>query len=98
MDQAEALHLLLDQLERFRAQSYDQLVNAIGCDYHIEITGDSGERYQVEIDARWDSRAGGDVRVIGSIDDWGWNSVVPFSLSFLKKPNETYVTGGEASP
>jgi hypothetical protein len=47
--------------------------------------------YQVEIQFVWDDRAGGNVRVLGSIDDGGWHAWVPVSRSFLKSSDESFV-------
>jgi hypothetical protein len=39
----------------------------------------------------WDDRTGGDLRVIGSIDDGGWRAFRPLSSDFIVRPDGTFV-------
>jgi hypothetical protein len=57
----------------------------------FELRGPSGAEYQVEIEAVWDSRQKGHVRVIASIDDGGWRAFVPLCDSFIKAPDGSFV-------
>src|SRR5438874_858878 len=38
---------------------------------------------RVEVEALWDDRPDGNVRVMGSIDDGGWRAFVPLTESFV---------------
>ncbi len=87
----EARDLMERQLKSWRERSYADLVTRIGQSEHFEVTGPSGVRYQLEIQAVWDSRTGGDVRVLGSIDDGGWRAFVPPTDSFIKAPDGSFV-------
>ena len=45
-----------------------------------------GVTYQIEIEAFWDSEPGGDIRVLGSIDDGGWRAFAPLCDDFILTP------------
>jgi hypothetical protein len=45
----------------------------------------SEANYQIELNVFWDSKPGGDLRIIGSIDDSGWRAFVPLTESLIMK-------------
>jgi hypothetical protein len=69
MDREEALGLLNAKLDEYRKIPYADLAAKIGQEEFPEVVGPSGTEYQMEIQIRWDHKPGGDVRVMGSIDD-----------------------------
>mgnify|MGYP001814266335 FL=1 len=69
MNREEALSLLDAHLDRYRELSYAELSAKIGDEEFPEVVGASGAEYQMEIQIRWDHKPGGDVRVMGTIDD-----------------------------
>ncbi len=75
-EKSEARLLAEDALSRLRDIPYDQLVSRYhgSPEYRAEV-GPSGTEYQVEVQAFWDDREGGNLRVIVSIDDGGWRSL-----------------------
>ena len=92
MDKKEALQILSRVLEGYRAEPYDTLVNLIdGEPVTMEETGPSGQRYQLEIQAVWNGRHGGPVRVFGSIDDGGWRALSPLTDCFIKSPSGEFL-------
>lgn len=95
MDSDEALAILDRKLREYRAVSYRELVEMIGIPRVLSVRGSSGTSYQLEIQAFWDAKPGGDVRVLGSIDDGGMHAIVPPTLDFVKAPDGKFV--GEAS-
>jgi hypothetical protein len=56
-----------------------------------ELAGSSGAQYQLEITFHWDGPKGGDIRVIGSIDDGGWRAFLPLTRSFIKSADGSFV-------
>jgi hypothetical protein len=56
-----------------------------------ERTGVGTATYQIEIEVVWDGLKGGNVRVIGSVDDGGWRAWVPLTRSFVKEPSGRFV-------
>lgn len=90
MNRTEALSLLEEELGRFRLESYTDLVGRIKTGTLAETRpGDSGTEYQLEFTFIWDDRPGGNVRVLGSIDDGRWRAFVPITRSFIKSPDNT---------
>ena len=71
MDNEEARAILKTKLAEYRARSYADLVARVGELEVCEANGASGATYQMEIDVFWDGEPGGDIRVMGGIDDGG---------------------------
>ncbi len=87
MDKAEARALLAAELGRFRAMAYGELVRLIGAVQVVEVAGPSGTGYPVEVDVLRDDRRGGNLRVIGSIDDGGFRAALtPLGDDFVLTP------------
>jgi len=96
MDNEEAVAVLERELAALGGASYADLVARIAAGPRaIERSAPSGATYQMEIDVRWDDRPGGNVRVVGSIDDGQWRVFVPMTRSFIKAPDDSFVEGGE---
>lgn len=91
MDENEAQELLTRQLDRYRTRSHRELQSLITEPHVMELAGPSGTRYCIELQANWDHHVGGDLRVIGSIDDGGWRAFKPLSDDFIMRPDGTLV-------
>ena len=89
MDRNEAHALLRQQLDRYRARSHRELQALIAEPEVVELVGPSGTRFCVEVLAVWDRKVGGDIRVIGSIDDGGWRALTPLTDDFIMRPDGT---------
>ena len=90
MDNTEAIQLLESELTIFRDQPYADLIRQIPeRPLEYERSGASGAKYQLEIQFFWDNQPGGDVRVMGSIDDGGWRAFLPLNRSFIKSPDDS---------
>jgi hypothetical protein len=89
MNRAEALSLLDAHLDQYRKLSYADLTAKIGDEEFPEAVGPSGTEYQMEIQVRWDNKPGGDVRVMGSIDDGTFRGAFkPVCSDLLVRPDE----------
>ena len=92
MDQDEAIRHLEAVLDTLRSESYEMLAQLIGQGPLVrQRTGEADATYQIEIDVVWDGPQGGNVRVIGSVDDGGWRAWVPVTRSFAKEPSGRFV-------
>ena len=91
MNGIEARAVLEAHLESYRSAPYRDLVALIarGPDT-AEIRGASGAWYQIETLAVWDTSAGGDIHIIGSIDDGGWRAFVPVTDGFVMRPDGSF--------
>jgi hypothetical protein len=49
----------------------------------LETAAETGNEYQVEIEALWDGPPGGDIRVLFGIDDGGWRAFCPLTRDFV---------------
>jgi hypothetical protein len=106
MNTTEAKELIRSEVDNLRSRPYAVLRKMIG-DEPItgERTGPSGEQYQVEIRAFWDSRPDGNIRVQGIIDEsphksvfWNmpilrWIPIYTSSVThdFIKSPSDEFV-------
>jgi hypothetical protein len=52
---------------------------------------DDGGKYQIELQAFWDDQPDGNIRVLGSIDDGGMQSIFPLSSDFIVSPDGQFV-------
>ena len=92
MDKSEAHKILGEQLARF--SGYTELVPLVesGRVENFEVRGESGAKYQVEIQFFWDDKRRRIVRVVGSIDDGGIRAFVPLTETLLISPPESVTT------
>jgi hypothetical protein len=75
--------IIEDRLKELRKFSYGALVKLVGqvsCD---RVNGPDGGEYQVETETRWDSEAGGDVRVIAAVGGPGTSTFRPLTGTFI---------------
>jgi hypothetical protein len=90
MNDQEALELLERELAAFRELPYSDLAQRIGGSLTSECVGAAGAIYQIEIQVLWDDRPGGNVRVMGSIDDGGWRAFAPLTRSFIRRADGSF--------
>jgi len=92
MNKEEAKQILEVEIESFRVKSYAELVKMIDAElFTQERTGSSGKWYQISIQAFWDDKPHGNLRVIGSIDDGGLRAFIPLNEGFIKSRSNTFV-------
>jgi len=92
MNKEEAKQIISTGLEQFRTKPYSELVQMIDSKPITgERTGPSGQSYQIEIQAFWDGKPDGDIRVMCSIDDGGLRTFVPLTDDFIKSPSGDFV-------
>jgi hypothetical protein len=91
MDNVEAQGILARELTLYRVQSHTALQRLLKTQDTYEIQGPSGVTYQIEIQALWDSRRGGDLRVWGAIDDKGWSAFCPLTEGFIMAPDGAFI-------
>lgn len=91
MNKEEALRLLDQRLSTYRTAGYAALLRLLRDQDTLEVDGFGDTKYQVEIHAVWDDREGGNLRIIGSIDDGRWRAFVPLTSSFIVRPDGTFV-------
>jgi len=79
-------------LNSYRARSYADLVAIIGQAEGIDVSGPSGQRYQIEFNVLWDDKPGENVRVGASIDDGSFpRAYSPLTDDFIKAPDGSFV-------
>jgi hypothetical protein len=83
--------IIEDKLKKLRKFSYGELVELVGevsCD---RTDGPDGAEYQVETEARWDSKTGGDVRVIVAVDGAGVSTFRPLTDTFIMSADGSFI-------
>jgi len=91
MNKKEAKDFLIKFLDEYRAKSYSDLQYLLNTQDTLEVSADSGGKYQVEIQAVWDDKNGGNLRVIGAIDDGGLRAFVPLTDDFIISPAGEFI-------
>lgn len=91
MEEQIAQALIDTELCHLRLLPYSELVALIGKPSVKEILGADAKLYQLEIQAFWDSKRGGDVRVMVAADDSSWRAFHPLTDDFIMKPDGTFV-------
>ena len=91
----ESKWLLLRDLVAWRRRPDDELRALIDQEHPIHIRGRSGAEYQIEIHAVWDGKPGGDIRVLGAIDDGRWRACCPLTYGVLIPKPDQVPSGGE---
>ncbi len=91
MDTVEARRVLKERLAQYRLLPYADLVARIGNVEAVEIARGDGRPWELDFQFRWDGKSGGNVRVLGSIDDGGIRAFFPITDSFIKCPSEDLV-------
>jgi len=91
MDSHEGRAVVSEQLRRYRAMSYKELQRLLKEQDCFETRGPSGVSYQVEIEAVWDDRPGGNLRVFGHVDDGGLRAFDPLTEDFIMAPDGSIV-------
>jgi hypothetical protein len=69
MDTQEAQTVLAEQLFPYRGEGYKALQRLLAEPDIFEIQGPSGSAYRLQIEAVWDDRPGGTLRVFGLLED-----------------------------
>ena len=86
MDKKEAKTILDKKLKELQSHSWDEFQSWIACK-KVEVyeeEGQSGAKYQIEIEAMWDDKPDDWIRVIAGIDDGGLvSSFSPITSDFL---------------
>jgi hypothetical protein len=90
MKQTIARQLLKDELANLKTRSYSFFSQSVNRTTHKKIIGQDGAHYQIEIEVFWDNRRGGDIRVIGSVDDGHSRAAAPLTEGFVITPAGTF--------
>ncbi len=91
MDRKKARAVLAEALRPYRAKSYAALRELIGQTDVYQIANPDGPDFQIEIEAFWDHKPDGDIRVMGGVDDGGWSAFSPLCDGFAVAPDGSFV-------
>ncbi len=91
MNKQEAQKILTEKIAKYRKLSYDELKKIMNNPVASEITAPSGVWYQLEIQAFWDDKSNGDIRVMAAIDDGGLRAFIPLTECFIKDSLNNFI-------
>lgn len=91
MDKEKARAVLAEALQPYRAKSYAALRDLIGETDVYQIANPDGPDFQIEIEAFWDGKPDGNIRVMGGVDDGGWSAFSPLCDRFAVAPDGSIV-------
>jgi hypothetical protein len=79
-------------LTQLRAETYESLVERLLDKREtFELVGASGTHYQVVLQAFWDDKLQGHIRVVAAIDDGGWRAFLPITDDFILLPDGSFM-------
>jgi hypothetical protein len=87
MSREIARAIIDDKLKELRKLSYVELADRLGrvsCDC---VIGSNDQEYQVETEVRWDSKAGGNIRVMVAADGPGVSAFRSLTGAFIMLPD-----------
>jgi hypothetical protein len=85
MNREEALAAITTEAARLVGRSYTELAQMIGKPF----TAEHG-KYQVEVQAHWDDKPNGTLRLSFAVDDRGLRAFFPLTQSTLVEPGGTF--------
>ena len=91
MDRREAKAIVGAELQKYRSQSYEELLRLRSSVEDYSVVGPSGTRYGIEVQAFWDSGRPGNLRVRAAIDDGGISAFLPLCRDFIISPDGGFV-------
>ncbi len=91
MNKEEPEQILAEELAKYRSRSYEELKKLLSNVDAYEVASDAGVGYQIEVEAVWDDKPEGDLRVVAGIDDGGWRAFSPLLGDFIISPNGDFV-------
>ena len=92
MNKDEARGILNSALKKYRERTYKSLLHLLDNVDAYQVETPCGVCYQLEVQARWDDKPHGDLRVMGSIGDGGFfSSLSPLTDSFILSPGGNFV-------
>jgi len=83
--------IIEEKLKELRKSSYGALVKLVGQVSCERVNGPDGAEYQVETETRWDSKWGGDVRVVVAVDGPGASSFRPLTGTLIMSADGSFV-------
>jgi hypothetical protein len=90
----QIVYALIDEwLKDLGKRPYYDLVLLMGDPQTKQVKGGDGKTYQLEAEVFWDSKKGGDIRVIVMGDDGGWSAFKPLAHGFVMTPGGSFVEG-----
>lgn len=91
MDKEEAKIVLNTLLAKYRAKTYNDLQYLLNEQDISGVEAESGAMYQLEIQAVWDDKKDGNLRVMGSVDGGGLRAFMPLTSDFIISPNGEFI-------
>lgn len=90
MDKKEARRILAQELAKYRRETYADLQRLFKEVDAYEVTAPSGANYQIEIQAVWDDKPNGNLRVMGGIDDGGLRAYAPLTDVYFESVRQVH--------
>jgi hypothetical protein len=88
----EIARALLDvELENLHKLPYAELCKLVSKTSITKSQGPDGKQYQIERQAFWDTKEGGNIRVMVSADDGGLSAFNPITADFIISPDGSFI-------
>jgi len=91
MESHEARTVLAEVICRYRAMTYEELQRLLKEQDCFGTRRASGVAYQIAVEAVWDNKPGGNLRVLVHVDDGGLRAFVPLTEDFIMAPDGSFI-------
>jgi hypothetical protein len=91
MDRDEAQALADSVLADLRKLSYAECCRMIREVSTRSVRARDGKEYELEIQAMWDAKTNGNVRVLVAVSGGGWSDFVPLCRDFVIAPDGSFI-------
>ena len=91
MNREIAVGLIEDELRKLRKLPYQEFLKDLNKAATSTVQGSDGKTYQLERQAFWDGKKGGNIRVMVCVDDGGFSAFKPFSRAFIISPDGSFI-------
>jgi len=91
MNREIALCLMEQELRKLQKLPYQKFLKVLDKVSTTTLQGADGKTYQLERQAFWDCKKGGNIRVMVCVDDGGLSAFKPLSGAFIISPDGTFV-------
>lgn len=98
MSRETARIIAKQKLQGFRQLPYHELAKSVGRNRTVEVNGPDGLKYQIEVQAYWDSKKGGDVRVIVAVDGGEVSAFRPLTVIDIPHISGVFAVPGTSWP
>lgn len=91
MDKKIAKKIAINELEKFKKMSFQELTTLLSEIETYEVSWDDEEFYSIEIQTVWDEKPHGNLKIFCEVSKGIWSSIFPHTECLLINPDEHFI-------